>query len=361
MIKRSLLAALPLLLVLGCASAHGPTSEEEPLITIVSTPAETLFPPEMSGLEGCLFEGGELFEVASVDNNDVREHGPLWTLAISPDRRIAVASEDGTIKLWTLDGFVGELDPGAFVYGVEVDGAQVADLAFHGEQVVAGDMRGVVSAWGDGSPSIIGGTAPDVAITAVAVHEASGRVAHADEQRFGNVMIRGTSDGTLEGPLETELVSVLDLAFVGDQLLLVGQGASPALELRDAEDPTRVVARFETELSFNPLLEVAVSGGAETIAFVSPELVGVVDETLAPRWMARAGSHVPVSVSVADTGRAVFSAGAEGTLRAWSGVDGAALAEVEVDEPVVVRVDPAADLVVVGSRDGILHAFACRR
>jgi len=362
MIELRLLTALPILVALGCGDPHEPLplDQEPPTISVVTTPSEAVFPPLMTSLEGCLIGGGELVEVASVDNNDTREHGGVWTFGIAPDRRIAVASEDGTIKLWTLDGFVEELDPGAFLYGVEVEGSQVTDIAFRGDYIIAGDVRGVVSAWRGTSPNIIGGTDPDTSITAVAVDDARGWVAHADQQLGGNVMVRGMDDATNFGPLETDIGTVNDLAFVDGALLVVGRGEHPGMELRDREDPNLVLARFATDRSFNALTEVAVSEGAETIAFVSLETVGVVNDSLELRWITEAGhSHVPVSVDVAGTGRAIFTAGAEGVLRAWSGVDGTELAAVPVNEPVGVRVDAAGDLVIVGSRDGMLHAFSC--
>ena len=355
--------ALSFVLLLGCTNAHAPApdiTEPIPVEVITAVEADTLFPPEMSSLETCLLAGGALTEVASVNNNDTTEHGSIRTFVIAPDRRIAVASEDGSIKLWTLDGFIETFDPGAFLYGAEVEGSQVADLAFLGDSVVAGDVRGVVSAWQSSSPNIIGGTDPDVGITAVAVDEARRWVAHADEQVGGNVMVRAVDEPTTFGPLETTMRQVNDLAFVRGQLLLAGYGELPSLELRAADDPTRVIAAFETDRSFGALTEAAVSAAGQTIAFVSIETLGVVNDALELRWITDGVSaHVPLSVDVTDAGRAVFTVGAEGSLRAWAGLDGAALAMVPVVDPVAVRVDSTGDLVVVGSRDGLLHAFSC--
>ncbi|MCB9594646.1 MAG: WD40 repeat domain-containing protein [Sandaracinaceae bacterium] len=354
---------LPCVLVLvGCASVHEPVvSDVPPDVIVVTTPRAETFPPLMTSFESCLLDGGELVEVASVDNDDVTEHGAMWTFAIAPDRRIAVASEDGSIKVWTLDGFIEELDPGAFLYGVEVVGAQVQDLAFLDAQIVAGDVQGVVSAWQDGFPRVVGGTNPDVGIVAVAVEPDQRWVAHADTSAGGNVMIRGMDDAVTFGPLPTELAEVSDLAFVEGRLVLAGRGELPGLELRDAADPTVTVASFSTDRSFSGITEVAASAAGETLAFVTLETVGVLDADLELRWITDgAHGHVPLSVAVADTGRALFTVGAEGRLRAWSGVDGAPLATVDVPDPVAVRVDRAGDLVVVGSRDGVLRAFSCR-
>lgn len=356
---------LPLLFVslaTACATVHDPAPpiEAPPEVTVVTTARPEDFPPAMTGLESCLLGGGALVEVASVDNDDTRDHGALWTFAVASDRRIAVAAEDGSIKLWTLDGFLSELDPGAFLYGVEVEGAQVADLAFLDDTVVAGDVRGVVSAWRDGFPQVVGGTDPDIGIVAVAVDPERRWVAHADVTAGGNVMIRGVDDARTHGPLATDLVEVADLAFVGGQLLLAGRGEHPGLELRAADDPSAVVARLETDRSFSGITEVAASAGGETIAFVTLEVVGVAGPDLALRWITEGGHpHTPLAVDVAETGRVIFTVGAEGRLQAWS-FDGAVLGMADVPDPVSVRVDHAGGLAIVGSRDGVLRAFACR-
>lgn len=357
-------APLALLLVLsGCASLHDSAPVDvPPEVSVVTTPRPEAFPPlPESGFESCLLEGGELTLVASVDNDDTTDHGVLWTFAIGADRRIAVAAEDGTIKLWTLDGFLSELDPGAFLYGVEVEGAQVQDLTFLDDTIVAGDVRGVVSAWSDGFPRVVGGGDPDTGIVAVAVDPDRRWVAHADDTAGGHVMVRGMDDAVTFGPLETGLTEVRDLAYVGGRLLLAGRGELPGLELRAADDPTVLGGRLDVEGSFSGITEVAVSGGGETIAFVTLETVGVTGPDLDLRWTTADGhSHVPLGVDVAETGRVLFTVGAEGRLRAWSGVDGASLATAEVPDPVTVRVDRTGDLVVVGSRDGVLRAYSCR-
>jgi len=346
-------------LAFGCATHHDVADPDAPpVVTVVDPVTSADFPPTMTSFESCLVGGGALVEVASVDNDDTREHGALWTFAVAGDRRIAVAAEDGSIKLWTLDGFVEELDPGAFLYGAEVDGAQVADLAFLDGAIVAGDVRGVVSAWSEGFPRIVGGTDPDISIVAVAVDPERAWVAHADAQAGGNVMVRAMNDPVTIGPLATELVDVTDLAFVNGRLVVAGDRG---LELHDRDEPLAVVARSTFDHAVAGVTEVAASGGGELIAFVSADAVGAVDGDLATRWVtATVGAHVPRSVAVAETGRTVFTVGAEGTLRAWAGADGAPLAQVDVADPVAVRLDHTAGLAVVGSQDGVLRAFACR-
>lgn len=348
------------LLALGCATSH--EIVEPPVVEIVTVPATATFATPPTTLESCLESGGALTEVASIDNDDVREHGALLTFAVADDRRLAVSSEDGTIKVWTLDGFLNELDPGAFLYGVEVDRPQVADLTFHDGQIVAGDVQGLVSMWStDGFPEIVGGTDPDVAIVAVAVDSSGGRVAHADERASGNVMVRALADTSTFGPLEITLENVRDLAFLPDgRLLIAGGGSEAGLELRGSEDPTRVEARFAPGLASGFIDELAVSEGAETLAYVAADAVGVLDDSLNERWRSEGVGLATTSVAISRTGRALFTVGDDGALRVWSGADGATLDTVAIPEPVTVRVDLTGELVVVGSRDGVLRAFQCQ-
>ncbi|MCZ7681050.1 MAG: hypothetical protein M5U28_20590 [Sandaracinaceae bacterium] len=223
--------------------------------------------------------------------------------------------------------------------------------------MIAGDVRGLVSAWGsDGSFDVLGGVEPDVRIVAVAVDRAGARLAHADGREGGRVMVRDLGGLGVDGPLETELAAVRDLAFLPDgALVMAGLGAA-SIEVRDPSDPTRVRARFR---GADELVEVATGHGL--IAGAGPGVVVVFDGALAPRWIAPAGEHAPVSVALTAGGRFVITAGADGSLRARDALDGAEIAVADVADPRAVRVHPGGAAVVVGSRDGAVRAFECRR
>ena len=106
--------ALLLLALTGCAAAHEvPDDPDHPDYEPVGG-VDVVVPPiaDPISLETCLDDGGALTLVASVDNDDVTEHGDINTLAVAGDGRIAVAASDGTIKLWTIEeGFLGQLVP----------------------------------------------------------------------------------------------------------------------------------------------------------------------------------------------------------------------------------------------------------
>ena len=358
---------LGLLVLAGCASSHDtplpdePRPDEplpdEPLLTAL--PGVGVLPSALVFPMGCFEDGGHLELVAAIDNDDVSEHGDVLTFAVAPDRRIAVASEDGTVKLWTLEGFVGELSPGALIYGVETDLPQVSDLTFWDGQIVMGDVQGVVSAWTveGGLTRVLGGVEPNIQIRAVALDEARGLVAHADERQGGNIMVRGLEDATTFGPLATELGDVTDMAYLADGRLVVGGLASgPRIEVRDADDPTVTSAEWWA-FDGESIQELATDG--ERVAAVTPQMLGVFDGELLTLAEADLEDHAPVSVTV--RGDVVYTVGAEGSLAAWS-LDGLTLlARVDVPDPVRVRVDPVAGVVLVASRDGGIRAFDCVR
>ena len=155
-------------------------------------------------------------------------------------------------------------------------------------------------------------------------------------------------------------LAILLMAGVAMAGLAGTADAGPLLELRDATDPTEIRSSFRTERSFSGFSEVAVSRDGGTVAAVSLEAIATFDGTLAPRWEAETGGHVPVSVALSHAGRYVFTVGAEGALLATRGEDARSAGRVAVTDPVTVRADPSGTAILVGSRDGALRAFACR-
>ncbi len=326
-------------------------AHEEPAPILVPRTAFEPATPLAIGapLEACFAGGGRLTLAAAIDNDDVREHGALRTLAAGADGRIVVAADDGTLKLWTLEGFLGELSPGNFLYGVETGATPASDVLFSGARVIAGDVRGLVSSWEtDGTFQVLGGTDPDVAIVAVAMDRSGAWLAHADAR--GSVMVRSMGDVTVFGPLPTELTSVRDLAYLADgSLLVAGAGG---LELRGAEDPTLVRA----SVAGDEIVEVAAA--RDRVAAVSAARVSVLDGSLRARWSAEA-PFTPVSVALSPMGRFVAIAGADGSLRVHDAEDGSELDVADVADPVVVRVDPRGAVILVGERDGRVSAWSC--
>lgn len=366
-----LLASIAILLGVGCSTSHGagtPSDDDPPRVHAVGPAAgagadRALASP--TPLEACLLEGGSLVEVDAVDNNDSADHGALAALAVSHDGRIAAAGWDGTIKFWTLDdGLLGTVNAAILTYGPEVTGAQSSDLVFYGDRVVAGDVRGLVTGWTmEGAMQILGGTEPDVPITAVDV-AADGRLAHADSKENGNVMVRVANTGDTWGPLDTSLVAVNDLRFLPDGRLLLGgalDGERTAFELRAADDPMRTVAASLPE-GGAPVREVATSAGGGTLAGVGDGFVAVFDDELSDARLQLVDGLSEPSVDVTPNGLVVLTSGADGAIRAFTRDDEDALRELApaiVAAPTVLRVDAAGELVFVGSADGMISVLAC--
>jgi hypothetical protein len=196
-------------------------------------------------LEGCLAAGGELVEIASVDNNDQHDHGALLTFGVSPSGVLAAAGEDGTLKFWTLDAeLIGSVDGSLITYGAEVGASPITDVAFMGEMAVVGDVRGLVQQMGsDGTFGVIGGTTPDVPIVAVAFDEATGRFAHAQMGDVVPLAVHSIDGSSEPVDIESTLDVVRDLAFASTGELWVAgwTDGTAALEIRDAHDPSVVV------------------------------------------------------------------------------------------------------------------------
>src|SRR4051812_16776642 len=126
--RKSLVVLLALAALSGCGVSHG-TDTIDPEVPFVpsyvpETPTTRPLRPiavEESALESCLGAGGELVEIASVDNDDQHDHGALLTFGVSPAGLLAAAGADGTLKFWTLDAeLVGTVDGSLITYGAEV-------------------------------------------------------------------------------------------------------------------------------------------------------------------------------------------------------------------------------------------------
>jgi hypothetical protein len=358
--RKTLVALLALAMTPGCSVQAG-----DPLIPVTLEPDHTVRPLAPvtiaeSPLEGCLGAGGELVEIASVDNNDQHDHGALLTFGVSPSGILAAAGEDGTLKFWTLDAeLIGTVDGSLITYGAEVGASPITDVAFMGEMAVVGDVRGLVQQMGsDGTFGVIGGTSPDVPIVAVAFDEGTGRFAHA---QMGDVVPLAVHsiDGSSEAvDIEATLDVVRDIAFApnGELWVAGATGGAAAIEIRDASDPSVVVRNLALG-GAAPVTEIALSADGATAVLVASDFLYVVTEDGVSSFPG--AEHGASSVAITRRGAFAVSIGVDGALVAQSSVDGREVARVAVARPVTVRVDATDRLVLVGGQDAIIHAFSC--
>jgi WD40 repeat protein len=338
----------------ACSSVHTPGGEPDP------DPETDPDPDPIAALEACLAGGGALEVVASVDNDDITEHGDVITLAVDPSGTIAVSTVDGTIKLWSLEsGFVGERSTRELLYGTERSSAIAADLVYYEGWLVAGDQRGVVTGWtDDGTQRVFGGTIPDLAITAVAIDAERDRLAHADASEGGGVVVRGLESGEHFGPFATSLSSVRDLAFTSDGSLLLAGGSEHggAIELRAGSDLAGEPLDFAAEGA--AFAEIAAA--RDVIAAVSANRLVILDASLAPSSDLDVSDRAPTSISLSPDGHLAFTANGDGSLDVRDTDGGSVLGSIDIEDPVVVRSDLAGRSVFVGSRSGAISVVECR-
>ncbi len=360
------------------AAAHDAAASSADAAVVVpdaGAPTDAWRAPAES-LEACLLGGGRLVEVARVHNNDQADHGALLTFGISPTGLLAAAGEDGTLKFWTLDAeLLGTIDGSLLSYGSEIGGSPITDLAFHGEHAIAADQRGLVSEMAaDGTFFPLGGTTPDVPIRAVAFHEPSGRLAHAQQADGVIPLVVRSADGTVLELAET-LSLVNDLAFTTDGSLWVagavamGTELRPQVERRDAADPSRVLETITVgSREGGAVVELATSQHGATIAMLTPERVeihfGEGIRTIAfEGWAEIVGR----SVALTPLGGVVLTLESNGSLAAHAVLEERTLASIDTvgadlgAAPVAVRTDASGTLAVVGRSDAWLLAYACER
>jgi hypothetical protein len=352
-----------LFLLASCSAAHQAAPiDPEPIapdirdVPIGTPPGQVVAPPA-TGIEACLLGGGELVEVDSVDNNDREDHGALLTFGISNEGLLAAAGADGTLKFWTLDAeLLATVDGSLLTYGSEEGRTPITDLTFFGENVLAGDIRGLVAQMSsDGSYFPVAGTTPDIPIRSVAFHAGSMRLAHAQVGDVVPLVVR-----KMDGPESWEIAETLDepndLAFApSGELFVVGvDGGRATIEVREAADPTAVL---EEHVYFTtaPIAEVAFARSAPIGAAVSTGAFYVIRDLAPFQTIAHGGT----SVDLSPPGAFAFTVGSEGRLAAISTESGDIVADVAVASPVKVRVDATGTLVLVGSEDAIIHVFSC--
>ena len=97
--RSTLVVLLALAVSPGCGISHGNVDpvDVDPVVPafVPETPSVRPLRPIVaveSPLEGCLAAGGELVEIASVDNNDQHDHGALLTFGVSPAGVLVSAS-----------------------------------------------------------------------------------------------------------------------------------------------------------------------------------------------------------------------------------------------------------------------------
>ncbi len=360
-----LVALLALAVFPGCSVSHVDPIEVDPTPVPTLVETGTSVRPLRPGvaaplLEDCLATGGELVEIASVDNDDQHDHGTLLTFGVSPAGLLAAAGEDGTLKFWTLDArLVGTIDGSLLTYGAEVGASPITDIAFMGELAVVGDVRGLVQQMGaDGTFGVLGGTSPDVPIVAVAFDETTRRFAHAQMGDVVPLAVHGLEDGSETVEITDTLDLVRDLAFASSGELWVAGATdgAPAVEIRDGSDPSVIVRSIALE-GDAPIAEIALSLDGTIAALVASDFLYVVEGETVRAFPA--AEHAASSVAMTRSGDLALSIGADGALVARSTAEGREVARVSVVRPVAVRIDASGSLVLVGGQDAILHAFSC--
>jgi hypothetical protein len=358
---RTILASIALACGFGCTTSHAVSPPE--------LHADLPVPHVAAGIEGCFTGGGALVELGSVNNNDQHDHGALRTFGIAPNGLVAAAGSDGTLKFWTMSAtLVGTADPSVLTYGPEIAAAPITDLAFSDTLAIAGDVRGLVEQLGpQGQRGALGGTTPGVPIIAVAFDRAARRLAHAEgPDPAGSAvtpLVVTALDGSMNAQITETLGVITDLAFAPDGTLVVvgSEGAFPAYEIRDAADPTRVLAHRTFGHVYDGAIEVAVAADG-------PEIVAVTNHGLYAITEAEArllGSSDDVlasfeSVDLTPNGEFAITVASGGVVTVWSTTSGEGVAHASVANAIGVRVDALGTRAVVGASDALLHVLSCR-
>ena len=233
------------LTLIACASlASGCQLPEEPL-----APPSNNLPPvttEALPLTACAAGAGTLVPGWSVDNG----HGAVSALAVSSSGTAALAGADGTIKLWHIES--EELDWTSLAspdvaYGSEFGQAgTTASLSFDatGELIAAGDEDGSIHLFSAADGMTMGSWSIGEAPVASSAFAYDGQLAAAATTEYGGDLHVWSTSGAPEGPLETGLWFIYDIAIddTREEIVLAGDFYGiPSIEVRSAAFPGAIL------------------------------------------------------------------------------------------------------------------------
>jgi WD40 repeat protein len=331
----------------------------------------------------CLDEGRSPTAGWSVDNG----HGAVHALAVSEAGRVALAGEDGSIKLWNLatGDREGEIGGGLGAgYGSELDaGAVVRALAFAGEDggFVAGDEAGGVRLHGaDGA--VLAAHALAEEITAIAASPDGRMVAVASAGWAGELALWLPEDGEAASLADRSFLwGVSALAWSADGAVLVVAGhwyGVPAVEWWEVAslagprgwwvgDPAELAGGVAAiEVDGTGARAVFVGAGSELVGSGGDGFWGVLDlgverdsgdEPLLGFTATPGRALVDVALT-ADGGYAI-TAGSDGSLAA-APLDGGAARPIASAAPVAhLALSAAGDVLITSGADGVLRLWGC--
>jgi len=334
-------------------------------------------PPKVAmGLEACFAAGGQLQELDVIDNSEVVDHGAISTIALSVASRIAVATADGAVKLWTIDGRDSEeLTSGSHVtygqpFGMGGHAMRAVEYFPDGIHLATGDEVGRLAVWDvDGRTTSATLDGPVNRIDAVAVSADGSTVMVGDQDPAGVVARLRTwtpETGAVSDPMHTALWNIWALRPLpgGGRLLAAGHVySSPVIELHDLNRPTEVEAVWAPRLP--PLdvgvTDIAVTRDGSTVVAVGG-FVAVLDvETLATseHRVIQMVDHQARSVALTPGDRFFVTLGEEGSVRLWDRTTVSEQGRMDLADPVSIRTDVRTDQLVVADRSGLVHLIGC--
>ena len=285
--------------------------------------------------------------------------GGVSSVAFSPDgTRIVSGGEDGTVRLWTLDG-----EPAAEPFrGHTAAFVGVSSVAFSpdGTRIVSGGGDGTVRLW-----KVVGERAAEP----FTGHE--DRVSSVAFSPDGTRIVSGGADGTvrlwtLDGeraaePFSGHHNSVLSVAFSPDGTRIVSGGEDGTVRLwtldgERAAEPFSGHHNSVLSVAFSPDGTRIVSGGEDGTV----RLWTLDGEPAAEPFRGHTAAFVGVSsVAFSPDGTRIVSGGGDGTVRLWT-LDGERAAEPftgHEDRVSSVAFSPDGTRIVSGGTDGTVRLW----
>jgi tricorn protease-like protein len=292
----------------------------------------------------------KLWEIDGSNRSTIKAHqSRVHSVNFSPNSKTIVSAGDDTIKLWDLAGIMRTTIQ---------SNQQINDVNFSpdGKTIVSGGMHGTIELWDiDGSER-------------TTIQSNQGEINSVNFSPDGKTIISAGEDGTVKlwvpdknEPLtiKTNQEIVHSVDFSPDGKTIVSGGKESATEANDTiklwniDGSKRKTIKVDHDINHDIVNNVVFSSSGKTILATSWGEIQLWDSDGSKRTIIEANQGVLSSVSISPDDKMIVSSGEDGTIKIWNN-DGSKRITIKGHQGRVtsVNISPDGQTIISGGEDG---------